>query len=59
MAYEVDLLHVAGVVVEDALSQEVVVSGELGVELKAYDGERLTLDQAVGGIRLEGVGRVL
>ena len=59
MAYEINLLHVAGVVVEDALSQEVVVSGELRVELKAYDGERLTLDQAVGGIRLEGVGRVL
>ena len=58
MSDQVYFLHVRWVMVEDALSLEVVISGSFWVEFKANDGEPLTSNQTLGRIRLEGLSGV-
>ena len=44
--------------IENALSNEVVVSGRFGIEFEANDSEALSLDEAVLRVGLESLGLV-
>ena len=53
VADETDFADVGGVVIENALSNKVVVSGEPWVEFETHNSEALSFDEAYVGIGFE------